>query len=139
MKSWSLTADGRRLEGAGTVTGSAVGDHAVRLTVAEFVASEMPNARGGGIIQISLHPQRGLSLKSSLPATDEELNLTGQVQSGKYVFYQIGGGGETMSGMQRSSFRLELRPIDEDSWVAETYSSVDGRTTQIQGASFTRR
>ena len=138
MEMWSLTADGEKIRGVGSVVGSAVDDYSVRLTVNKFLAPGMPNAKGGATVQISLHPERGLSLTSDLRVTDEQLRLTGQFQAGKYVFYLIGGGGESMTGVQRSSVRLEFERVDESNWIVKTYSSVDGRTTQIQSANLTR-
>ena len=139
MEMWSLTADGEKIRGVGSVVGSAVGDYSVRLTVNEFSAPEMPNAKGGATVQISSHPERGLSLTSDIRVTDEKLRLTGQFEAGKYVFYLIGAGGESMTGVQRSSVRLEFERVDENNWSANTYSSVDGRTTQIQSAKLTRQ
>ena len=138
MEMWSLAADGRRIAGKGTVTGSLEGDYAVRIVIKDFEAPEVPDATGGGTLLIALHPERGLSFESDLPAADSKLQLTGQFNSGKYIFYLFGGRGETMTGIQRSSLRLEVQSIDQRTWVAETYTSFEGQTTQVQSARFTR-
>lgn len=139
VEAWSLAADGRKLNGQGTATGSLEGDYAVRIVVDSFSAPELPDATGGGDVLMSYHPERGVSLVTNLPASDRKLQLTGQFQSGKFVFYLIGGGGETMTGVPRSSVRLEVHPVDADNWVANTYASFEGATTQVQSTRFTRR
>ena len=140
METWSLAADGRKLEGKGTATGSLEGDHAVRIVVNDFEAPEVPGAIGGGTLLISFHPEQGLSFEIDLPAADRKLQFTGQFKSGKYVFYLFdGGGGETITGMQRSSLRLEIQSMNHETWVAETYVSFEGRTTQVQSTRLTRR
>jgi hypothetical protein len=139
METWSLAADGRKLEGKGTATGSLEGEHAVRIVVNDFEAPEVPAAIGGGTLLISFHPEEGLSFESDLPAADRKLQFTGQFKSGKYVFYLFDGDGETITGMQRSSLRLEIQSINHEAWVAETYVSFEGQTTQVQSTRLTRR
>ena len=139
MEAWSLAADGRKIEGTGTATGSLEGDHAVRIVVNDFDAAELPDAIGGGTLLITLHPERGLLFESDFPAADRKLQMTGQFTSGKYVFYLFGGGGETMTGIQRTSLRIEVQSMDQNSWVANTYASFEGRTTQVQSTRLTRR
>lgn len=138
MAAWSLTADGRKLEGKGMATGTLEGDYAVKIVVDSFAAPELPEATGGGDVVMSYHPERGLSLVTNLPASDRTLQLNGQYRSGKFVFYLIGGSGETMTGVPRSSVRLEVQPVDADSWVANTYASYEGATTQVQSTRFSR-
>jgi hypothetical protein len=139
MVAWSLAADGRRIEGQGTATGTLSGDYAVRIKVDSFSAPELPDAAGGGDVLMTYHPERGLSLATNLPASDRKLQLTGQYQSGKFVFYLVGSGGETMTGIPRSSVRLEIQPVDQNSWVADTYASFEGATSHVQSTRFTRR
>ena len=139
METWSLAADGRKLEGKGTATGSLEGDYAVRIVVNDFEAPEVPGATGGGTLLIALHPERGLSFETDLPAADRKLQFTGQFTSGKFVFYLFGGVGETITGIQRSSLRLEIQSMGHDTWVAETYASFEGKTTQVQSTRLTRQ
>lgn len=139
VQAWSLAADGRRIEGKGTASGTLRGDYAVQIVVNEFAAPELPDMTGGGEVRIAWHPQRGLTLESDLPAADRKLNLSGQVQADKFVFFLFGGGGETVTGVPRSSVRLEVHAVDSDSWVAETYASFEGQTTQVQATTFTRQ
>ena len=136
---WSLAADGRRLEGQGTASGAKFGDLAVDITINEFIASDLPDATGGGAVRITNHPERGLTLETDLPVADRKLQLTGQVSGGAYVFYLVGGGGETVTGIRRTSVRIEVRSLSADAWEAATYASVDGETVQVQGTRFTRR
>ena len=60
--------------------------------------------------------------------------------SSDYNFYLIGSsGGETMTGVMRSSVRVEVRSSGPELWVADTYSYVNGKDTQVQSYRFTRR
>jgi hypothetical protein len=139
MESWSLADDGRKIEGAGTATGSPEGDHAVRIVVNDFDAAELPDAIGGGTLLITLHPERGLLFESDLPAADRKLQMSGQFTSGKYVFYLFDGGGETMTGIQRTSLSIEVQSVDQNTWVANTYASFEGRRTHIQSTRLVRQ
>jgi len=138
MDMWSLAADGRRLEGTGSATGTLVGDYAVRITIDDFNAPDVPDATGGGEVLIAQHPEKGLSLESDLRVADRKLKLTGQFDTGKYVFYLFAGGGETVTGVKRSSLRIEVHSTGGDEWVAGTYASFEGNTTQVQSVRFTR-
>ena len=139
MEMWSLDSNGDRIEGKGTATGSPVGDYSIRIDIEQFDAPSLPDAVGGGFFQITLHPERGLLFASDFPVADRKLELNGQVQSGKYVFYLFGGGGETITGVQRTSLRLEIHSIDQDTWEANTFASFQGSTTQVQSARLIRR
>jgi hypothetical protein len=142
IRMWSLTADGRELEGRGIAQGKLQGEDATRIVITEFEAPEFPDAIGGGRVLIKYEPGRGFSLETDLSHSDEVLKLTGgyEVDTNKYVFYLVGGaGGKTATGISRTSVRLEIRMLDIRSWVAETFASVDGQTMQIQSTRFTRR
>lgn len=139
MESWSLAADGRKIEGTGTATGSPEGDHAVRVVVNDFDAAELPDAAGGGTILITHHPERGLSFESDLPAADRKLQMTGQFKSGKYVFYLFDGGGNTVTGIQRTSLSIEIQSVDQNIWLANTYASFEGHRTHIQSTRLVRQ
>lgn len=139
MEAWSLAADGRKIQGMGTATGSPEGDYSVRIVINDFYAAELPDAIGGGTLLITQHPEQGLLLESDIPVADRKLQMTGQFKSGKYVFYLFGGGGETITGIQRTSLRIELQSMDQDTWIAKTYASFEGNTTQVQSTRLTRR
>ena len=139
MEMWSLAADGRKLEGKGRATGEMFGDYSVRISVNEFLAPDLPDATGGGLVTMSSHPERGLSLETDLPVADKKLILSGQFQGGKYVYYLVGGGGETVTGIPRASVRIEVESIVRDSWVAAPDASVEGQTVQVQSTRFTRQ
>ncbi|MGI9221953.1 MAG: hypothetical protein ACR2QS_13055 [Woeseiaceae bacterium] len=138
MQMWSLTADGVKLHGEGSVSGIQDDANSIRLVVNELSAAHIPNAIGGGEVVIAVHPELGLTLTSKLPASDSDLNFAGQYRNGRYVFYLIGGSGETMTGVDRSSMRLEFAAEGVGTWVAESYITVDGQTSIIQSARFTR-
>lgn len=142
IRMWSLAADGRELEGKGVAQGTPEGDNAVRIVISEFEAPEFPDATGGGRVLIAYDPGRGFSLETDFRHSNEVLKLTGgyQADSTTYVFYLVGGpGGQTATGIERTSVRLEIRSLDTRSWVADTYAHVDGQSTQVQSTRFSRR
>ncbi len=139
---WSLATDGSKLEGRGAAIGTPLGDSATQIHITEFAAAAFPAATGGGRLLIAHVPDKGFTLKSKFKHSDEWLKLSGQYDevTGRYIFYlPDGSGGETATGMPRSSVRVEIRSLDFDTWVAETYSSVDGQSIQVQYYRFTRR
>ena len=142
VRMWSLAADGNELEGRGTAQGTLEGDSTVQIEFIEFAAPDFPDAIGGGRVLFSHEPGRGFSLETRLSYADEVLRLTGgyQTDSNTYVFYLVGGpGGQTATGVDRISMRLEIRTLDARSWVAETFAHVDGQSTQVQSTRFSRR
>lgn len=142
MKMWSLAADGRELEGKGIAKGVLEGDNAVRITISEFDAPEFPDATGGGRVLIAYEPGKGFSLETNFRYSDEVLKLTGgyQAESNKYIFYLVGGpGGQTATGIERTSVRLEIRSLDRRSWIADTFAQVDGQSIRVQSTRFSRR
>ena len=138
---WSLTEDGSKLEGSGLATGTAEGEDGTRIMITEFQAAAFPAASGGGQILLSYEAGKGFLLVSSFRHSDEVLRFSGQYQAntGKYVFYMFSDTGTTFAtGAPRTSARVEIRSLDTASWIAETYSSVDGGMTQVQSYRFTR-
>jgi hypothetical protein len=139
---WSLATDFSKLEGRGAATGTVTGDGATQIIITEFASAAFPAATGGGRLLISHVPERGFTLESEFKYSDELLRFSGQYDevTGRYVFYLSDDtGGETATGMTRSSVRVEIRSLDLETWVAETYSSVNGQSIQVQSYSFTRR
>jgi len=139
---WSLATDGSKLEGRGAVTGTAMGDSATQIIITEFAAAAFPEATGGGRLLISHVPERGFTLESESKYSGELLRFSGQYDevTGRYTFYLIvGSGGETATGIRRSSVRVEIRSLAIETWVAEAYASVDGQSIQVQSYRFTRR
>jgi hypothetical protein len=51
----------------------------------------------------------------------------------------FGSQGETATGVQRASTRVEVQSVDIATWIADTYSSVDGQSMKVQSYKFTRR
>ena len=43
------------------------------------------------------------------------------------------------TGAPRSSFRVEIRSVDIATWVADTYTSVEGQSMLVQSYHFGRR
>lgn len=139
---WSLATDGSKLEGRGTATGIALGGNATQINITEFASAAFPEATGGGRLLISHVPERGFTLESEFKYSGELLKFSGQYDevTGRYIFYLfVGSGGETATGIPRSSVRVELRSLDLETWVAETYAAVDGQSIQVQSYRFTRR
>jgi hypothetical protein len=139
---WSLATDGSKLEGRGAATGTPMGDNATQIIITEFAAAAFPEATGGGRLLVSHVPERGFTLESEFKYSGELLKFSGQYDAttGRYTFYLIvGSGGETATGIRRSSVRVEMRSLDIDTWVAETYASVDRQSIQVQSYRFTRR
>jgi len=139
---WSLATDFSKLEGRGAATGTAVGDSATQINITEFASASFPEATGGGRLLISHVPERGFTLESEFKYSGELLKFSGQYDevTGRFIFYLSDGtGGKTATGMPRSSVRVEIRSLDLETWVAETYSSVDGQSIQVQSYRFTRR
>ena len=109
--------------------------------ITEFESAAFPAASGGGQILLSYEAGKGFLLVSAFSHSDEVLRFSGQYQAdtGKYVFYMFGGTDSTFkTGVPRTSVRVEIRSLDSSSWIAETYSSIDGRMTQVQSYRFTR-
>ena len=139
---WSMATDFSKLEGRGAATGTPMGDSATQIIITEFASAAFPAATGGGRLLISHVPERGFTLESEFKYSDELLRFAGQYDevTGRYIFYLFdGSGGETATGMPRSSVRVEIRSLDLETWVANTYSSVNGQSIQVQSYRFTRR
>ena len=139
---WSLATDFSKLEGRGAATGTAIGEGATQIMITEFASESFPEATGGGRLLISHVPDRGFTLESEFKYSGELLKFSGQYDdvTGRYIFYLADGtGGETATGIPRSSVRVEVRSLDFDTWVAETYSSVGGQSVRVQSYRFTRR
>jgi hypothetical protein len=142
LEMWSLASDFSKLRGNGTATGTSMGGSATRINITEFSAAFFPEATGGGRMLISHVPEQGFTLESEFKFSGELLRFSGQYDevTGRYIFHlSDGSGGETATGMPRSSVRVEIRSLDLETWVAETYSSVDGQSIQVQSYRFTRR
>jgi len=142
LEIWSLASDGRKLAGSGVATGTIEGDNSIRIDIPQFESAEFPEAIGGGRVTISHESGKGFVLETNLGYSDEVLRLTGgyQADSDKYIFYLIGGaGGQTATGVDRISVRLEIRSLNRNAWEAITYAHVDGKSTQVQNSAFTRR
>lgn len=119
-----------------------MGDSATQIIITEFASAAFPKATGGGRLLISHVPERGFTLESEFKYSGELLKFSGQYDevTGRYIFYLSDDtGGETATGMPRTSVRVEVRSLDLDSWVAETYSAVDGQSIKVQSYRFTRR
>ena len=138
LEMWSLARDGSRLEGRGKAQGVAEGD-ATRITITEFSAPAFPEATGGGQVRLAYEEGKGLILESWFKHSNEVLNFSGRYEAdtGRYLFYSFGGG-ETATGVERKSVRVEIRALDIATWVAETYSYVDGQALLVQSYRFTR-
>jgi hypothetical protein len=140
LEMWSLARDGSKLEGRGVAQGVTEAD-GTRITITAFSAPAFPAATGGGQVRIAYEDGKGFTLESFFPHANEVLRFGGryEVDSGRYVFFNFGSSGETVTGMPRQSARVEIRAADLSTWVAETYSSVDGQTLLVQSYRFTRR
>ena len=139
---WSMATDFSKLKGSGVATGTPMGDSASQIIITEFASAAFPEATGGGRLLISHVPDRGFTLESQFTYSGELLKFSGQYDevTGRYIFYLSDGtGGETATGMPRTSVRVEIRSLDLDSWVADTYSAVDGQSIKVQSYKFTRR
>ena len=136
---WSLATDGSRLEGHGVAQGAAEGN-GTRITITEFSAPAFPAATGGGQVRLAYEEGKGFTLESWFKHSNEILKFTGRYEAdtGRYTFFNFGGGGETATGVPRLSVRVEIRAIDIATWVAETYSSVDGQSLLVQSYRFSR-
>ena len=142
LDTWSLTANGDRLSGTGKAKGFSAGANATRVVITDFTAPDFPDAVGGGTIMLSYQPGQGFFLESEFAFSEETLKFVGEYMpdSGTYNFYLLSGsGGETATGVIRSSVRVEVRSSGAALWIADTYSYVDGQETQIQSYRFTRR
>jgi hypothetical protein len=140
LQMWSLSGDGNKLEGRGVAQGVAEGN-STRITITEFSAPAFPAATGGGQVRIGYEEGKGFTLESWFKHTNEVLNFSGRYEAdtGRYVFYLFGSSGEFAAGVQRSSVRVEIRSEDIATWVADTYSAVDGQSLLVQSYRFTRR
>jgi hypothetical protein len=139
LEMWSLSSDGNKLEGVGVAQGVAEGS-STRITFTEFSAPAFPAATGGGQVRLTYEEGKGFILESWFGHSNEVLRFSGRYEAdtGRYVFFLIGGQGETATGMPRTSARIEIRSVDIATWVAETYTSVDGQSLLVQSYRFTR-
>ncbi len=139
---WSLASDDSKVEGKGTAVGAAVGEHGTQILITKFEAASFPQATGGGRILIDYVAQKGFTLESDFRHSDEALKFLGEYQSDSdtYVFYLFGRGpSHSATGALLSSVRVDVRVMGEQSWVADTYSSIDGESIHVQSYRFTRR
>ena len=141
LEMWSLATDGGKLEGRGVVEGAAEGESATRITFTEFAAPAFPAATGGGQVRIAYEDAKGFTLESWFKHSNEVLKFSGRYEAdtGRYVFFAFGSDGEIATGVARASVRVEIRSMDIATWVAETYSSVDGQSLLVQSYRFSRR
>ena len=139
VEMWSLAGDGRKLEGRGVAQSVAEGD-GTRITFTEFSAPAFPAATGGGQVLVAYQEDKGFTLESWFKHSNELLKFAGRYEAdtGRYVFFSFNSAGETATGAPRQSVRVEIRSVDIASWVADTYSSVDGQSVQVQSYRFTR-
>lgn len=140
VEMWSLAGDGSQLEGRGVAQAVAEGD-GTRITFTEFSAPAFPAATGGGQVLVAFREGKGFTLESWFKHSNELLKFTGRYEAdtGRYVFFNFGRAGETATGLPSQSVRVEIRSVDIASWVADTYSSVEGQSVQVQSYRFTRR
>jgi hypothetical protein len=141
LEMWSLTADGRKLEGRGVAEGSVESNSAVRIYFTDFNAPAFPAATGGGQVRISFEQGKGFTLESHFTHSNEVLKFAGRYQpdTGRYVFHLFGTQGEIATGIPHRSTRVEVRSVDLGSWTAETYTTVDGQSVLVQVYRFSRR
>jgi hypothetical protein len=140
VEMWSLAGDGRKLEGRGVAQAVTEGD-GTRITFSEFSAPAFPAATGGGQVLVAFQEDKGFMLESRFKHSKELLKFTGRYEAdtGRYVFFSFSSAGETATGAPRQSVRVEIRSVDIASWVADTYSSVEGQSVHVQSYRFTRR
>ena len=140
LNMWSLSADGEKLAGSGIAQGVAEGD-STRITFTEFSAPAFPAATGGAQVKIGYEEGKGFTLESWFAHSNEVLKFSGRYEAdtGRYVFYLFGSSGELATGVPRSSVRVEIRSEDIATWVADTYSAVEGQSLLVQSYRFTRR
>ena len=140
VEMWSLASDGSKLEGRGVAQAVAEGD-GTRITFTEFSAPAFPAATGGGQVRLAFQDGKGFILESWFKHSNELLKFAGRYEAdtGRYVFFNFGSAGETATGIARQSVRVEVRSVDIASWVADTYSSVEGQFLHVQSYRFTRR
>jgi len=140
VTTWSLAADGSKLEGRGVAQGVVEGD-GVRITFTQFAAPAFPAATGGGQVRVAYEDGKGFVLESWFKHSNEVLKFSGQYEAtaGRYAFYLFGSSGELAGGLPRTSTRVEIRSEDIATWVADTYTSVEGQSINVQSYRFTRR
>jgi hypothetical protein len=140
VKMWSLASDGSKLGGRGVAQGVAEGD-SVRITFTEFTAPAFAEATGGGQVRLAYEAGKGFTLESWFKHSGEVLKFSGRYEAdtGRYAFYMFGSQGEMATGVPRASARVEVRSEDIATWVADTYSSIDGQSVKVQSYTFTRR
>lgn len=130
LDAWVLTEDGNRLMGSGFATGVSAGENGTRIVYREFVAEDFPEATGGGYTLLSYDPGQGFFLESSFSFSDEVIKGVGEylVDKNAYNFYLTSNtSGEMVTGMLRSSVRIEIRVSGSAMWVADTYTHIDNK------------
>jgi hypothetical protein len=139
LEMWSLATDGSRLTGIGQVRGMQTGENAMRVVFTQFESESFPEAQGGGHVLLSYEPDQGFFLESNFSYSDEVLKMVGEylLDANKYNFYLVGAGGEMVTGILRSSVRVEIRSSGSALWVADTFAYIDGKETQVQSYRFT--
>ena len=142
LEMWVLAADGSRLTGSGRAKGLSTGENSTRVLITELSAEAFPEAQGGTQILLSYKPGQGFFLESDSPTLDEKLQMVGEylADSNEYEFYLVGkgAGDEMVGGVLRSSVKIRIRSTGTAMWVAETYTYLDGKETQVQSYRFVR-
>jgi hypothetical protein len=137
---WVLGAEGGRVMATGKAKGIQAGENAVRLLYSDIKA-EGYDATVGGYSVLRYEPNQGFFLENSFDTSDEVLQFAGEYLADKnaYNYYLTNNtGAEMVSGILRSSVRVEIRVTGSSLVVAETYTHIDGAETKVQSYTFTR-
>ena len=138
---WALDAEGKKITATGKAKGVMESRERARIEYTDIKAPGFDQIVTGTSV-LEYAPAKGFALENSFSVTPEPRQYVGEYipQKNAYNFYPATNKeGETLTGVIRSNVRIELRVSGSNLMVAETYTMLDGKETQIQSYRFTKR
>ncbi len=136
---WSTDTEGKRISGSGKAKVVLTSKTEAKFELSDIKA-EGSDTNHSGTATMTYDEASGFTLISSFSASPETLRFTGEYRAepNKYDFYLNNNEGTTVTGVQRSNVRVEIRVSGSNMWVAETYTFIDGKEQQVQSYRFTK-
>jgi hypothetical protein len=138
---WALDAEGKKITATGKAKGIMESRETARIDYTEIKAAGIDQVMTGTSV-LEYAPAKGFALENTFSVTPEPRRYVGEYIPDKnaYNFYPATNtGGETLTGVIRSNVRIELHVSGSNLMVAETYTMLDGKETQIQSYRFTKQ
>ncbi len=136
---WALDAQGSKITATGRAKGVLESKETARIDYTEITAAGLAPISGSSLLTYA--PDKGFTLENNFSVTSGARTYAGEYVPAKnaYNFYpSTGKNGETITGVIRSSVRIEMRVSGSNLIVAETYTLQDGKEVMMQSYRFTR-